>query len=242
MVLVKNDQYWLPYALESTRNLFNNYVIYDINSLDNTKEVICDFINSLPSDVTVSLRLLPECSPDIQGCFRNSMIAESLTDWYFILDGDEVYSHESVLAIKRDFESMVKAHSTNPKKIYGVLKRVEVGENLQYRYDETKSHHRIYHRTAIWKGTHPGEIPVVKQCENTEFYFNDDAICYHFHNANRSPFEAFALKRLKRKAQQTYHPGKLVPFNIFKTLPILMTPVGQQDISPDLKELQVDKM
>ena len=240
VVLVKNDQFFLRYALESTRKLFKNYIFYDISSEDQTKDVISSFIKTLPDDVEVSTRFLPMCPPSVQGCFRNSMIIEGRTNYYFILDGDEVYSEVGIEAIKFGFEEMKKEHDKDPRKIYGVLSRVEIGENLVSKYSEIRTHHRVYHRTASWAGNHPGEIPFYEQCDKREYNFSNYALCYHFHNAARSPHDSDALKRIERRARGTYRPGELVPFDLFGALPILKTRFDDIPVNPILERLQND--
>lgn len=238
LVLVKNDQYWLRYALESTRELFNRYVVYDVGSEDETWRVFIDFTETCSDNVTFITRKLPDCPPAVQGTFRNSMIAEALTDWYFLLDGDELYSPESIEYIQDLFPQLVENHKEYPRKIYGVLWRTEIGKDLKSKYNEIKTHHRIYHRTAIWTGTHPGEAPFFEQNKNTEFLFTEDAMCYHLHNASRSPVDRLVPKRLERRTKSTYTPGKLEPFDLLKTVPVARQ--AHKYMSPDLKALHDD--
>lgn len=238
VVLVKNDQYFLRYALESTRKIFKRYVFYDVSSEDMTKEVIASFISTLPDDVEMSTRFLPMCPPSVQGCFRNSMIVEGHTNWYFILDGDEVYTDAGVEAIQNGFEAMKKEHIKDTRKIYGVISRQEIGSNLVSSYDTIRSHHRVYHRTATWVGSHPGEVPFYEQVPKREYEFPKNAMCYHFHNADRSPQDANALKRIERKTRGTYRPGELVPFDLFGTLPILKKRFDDIPVNPLLERLQ----
>src|SRR3990167_6707770 len=90
VVLVCNDEYWLPWALEASRGSFDRYVIYDIGSKDRTKEIIAWFKGS-NKEASFYIRFLDMQLPVIQGIFRNSMIAEALSECYFILDGDEIW-------------------------------------------------------------------------------------------------------------------------------------------------------
>jgi len=157
-VLVLNDEYWLPYALQASRGFFGRYVIYNVGSKDGTKEIIKWFISS--SDAEFFVREFEDIPPRlIQGVFRNSMIAEARTDYFFILDGDEVYNSKSYYNLKLQIHNGIN----ECKNIYGVVKRCEVNNDLTKRYSDFRTHHRIYHRTAIFKGPHPGEEPYFKQ-------------------------------------------------------------------------------
>jgi glycosyltransferase involved in cell wall biosynthesis len=237
-ILVMNDSYYLPYALESLRGRFNRYVIYDAGSEDGTENIIDWFTET--EDAEFFVRKLPFAVPDIQGCYRNSMLVEAETEWTFMVDADEVYHPDSL-------DNLVKKVSPGgrgeivgcyvPAIRYGVVRRVEMATNLLHRYSDERTHHRLYRKDAYFTGTHPGEVPRYKQKESSEFHM-DDVTCWHFHNALRSPLEGSVPKRLDRKAQGTYHPGELVPFDLLKELPILREPINNFPVSEDLGRLQ----
>lgn len=227
------DEYFLPYALESTRGLFSRYVIYDVGSTDTTREVIKWFIQRCNGEADFFVRIYPKLDPAVQGAFRNSMIAEALSPFYLIVDGDECWPTESLQAV-------INAAENFPEdKLYGVVRRVEVNADLKTAYgtDKKVPHHRLYRSQAIWTGTHPGERAYFPQNRETEVWI-DGATCYHFHNALRSSDESIVPKRAERKSQGTYHPGELAPIDLFAELPIMRTRFEGLAINPVLKELQ----
>jgi len=233
MVLVCNDEYWLPYALEGTRGLFAHYVIYDVGSTDQTSNIIDWFVETQKHQSTFFTRVFPEVPhPSVQGTFRNSMIAEGERDWYYLIDGDEVYSEESCDALNSFILS-----APHISQLYGVVSRIEYKPNLLRRYADVRTHHRLYRKSAIWKGSHPGEAAVYRQNSSREFYVYG-ACCAHFHNLERSSQSDKALKRKDRLSQKTYHPGELVETDLLKELPILQKPIGSFPVAPALKALQ----
>ena len=208
VILVMNDEYWLPYALESVRGLFKRYVIYDVGSTDNTPNIIDWFVEKEKNRAGLYVRSLPILDPAIQGIFRNSMIAEAQTDWYFILDGDEVYNKQDLLNGLIQADTHMRKFDKGEDRIYGVCMRQEFSKDLTQAYDKLRGHHRLYHRTAIWKGTHPGEEAVITQRAHREFSF--EVLCYHFHNALRTSLQEETVPgRVRRKKKNTYHPGTL---------------------------------
>ncbi|KKN92376.1 hypothetical protein LCGC14_0208670 [marine sediment metagenome] len=231
MILALNDQFWLPYALESLRGRFNRYVIYDAGSEDGTEDIIDWFIQT-EKDAEFFVRKLPFAVPSIQGCYRNSMLVEAETEWTLMVDADEIY-HPSSL----DSLAACKLPLPGDNVKYGVVKRVELATDLVHRYSDERTHHRLYRRNAYFTGSHPGEAPKFKQRQNNEFHI-EDVTCWHFHNSLRSPLEGSVPKRLDRKSQNTYHPGELVPFDLLKELPILREPINDFPVSPDLERLQ----
>lgn len=237
MVLVKNESYFLPYVLKQCEGIFDSYVIYDIDSTDNTREIIEWFHERNKDNADFMIRYMPDLPKEVQGAFRNSMIVEGRRPVYFILDGDELYAKEDLKRVPLYAEDLKSAHAFSPKhdKRFGVFKRVELSTDLTQQYDKRRSHHRLYHQTAFWTGTHPGEVSGYKQnAESEEWY---EATVWHFHNAVRSPDEKSVLKRIERKKKKTYHPGELKPVDILKELPILNHRIESFPVSPDLEAL-----
>jgi hypothetical protein len=243
-ILVMNDSFYLPYVLEALRGRFHRYVIYDAGSEDGTENIIDWFTET--EDAEFFVRKLPFAVPSIQGCYRNSMLAEAETDWTFMVDGDEIYPTESLdnlitrLSPKSDRSRIgVMIESL----LYGVVRRTEIDKSLLQKYSDVRGHHRLYRQGTYFKGNHPGEAPAIKQTSKNEFQI-DDVMCWHFHNALRSPLEGSVPKRLDRKGQGTYHPGDLEPFDLLKELPSLREPINNFQVSPDLEKLQraVSKM
>lgn len=237
MILVMNDCFWLPYALESLRGRFERYVIYDAGSEDGTENVVDWFADTESINAEFFIRKLPFAVPSIQGCYRNSMLVEAENEWGFMVDADELYTTQGLDALAIRFDHTKNPEPTNPDIRYGVVRRQEIGADLTTRYSEIRGHHRLYRRNAYFRGNHPGEVPTFKQKPDNEFKL-DNVTCYHFHNALRSPLEGSVPKRLDRKAQGTYHPGELEPFDLLKTLPILRKPIEAFAVSPDLERLQ----
>jgi glycosyltransferase involved in cell wall biosynthesis len=239
-VLVKNEEYWLPYCLESISGRFKRVVIYDVGSEDRTRDIIEWYTKKEKKKhgTEFRVRLLPHCDPVIQGTFRNALIAETQENWYLILDGDEVYR-------PRDLDKLAgQRYYLNPEgmtfdsnKVYGVFRRIEVLANLEKRYDVERTHHRLYHRSAIWDGTHPGEIPVITQRPSRELDL-PEIKCLHLHNAARSSLDDKVPRRIKRRVQATYHPGEPVKFDLLKEYPIFANPIEDFPVNPVLRRLQ----
>lgn len=234
VILNMNDEYWLQYSLASLAGHFNRYVIYDVGSTDRSKDIIDWFVQKEKTRADFFVRYLPFVDPVVQGCFRNSMIAEADSDWYFIVDADELYTPEHL----RKLTSIMSMHNACIKP-YGLVRRLEVVEGLDRAYGQTedRKHHRVYHRTAYWKGTHPGEVAAkYKQFDPHEFWI-PDVTCYHFHNTSRSSKDSEVPKRIERRGQATYHRGELLPVEVVKELPILLNRYEDFPVNPSLLKI-----
>lgn len=219
-----NEEYWLPYCLEAANGHFGRFIIYDIGSQDSTRDVIDWFIKR--TDAEVWYRPLPFVPPRVQGTFRNSMNAETQADWYFILDGDEIYSPEGYDALIQEMENMKEMYISKGR-TYGVARRVEVDTDLlnAYGQDLKVSHHRVYHRKMVFTGPHPGEAPLITQTKKTDHWFSKEVVCYHMHNCQRSRLDQDVPKRIQRRMRGTYHPGDKAPIDILDKIPLLRTQI-----------------
>lgn len=236
LVMVSNDEWFLPYTLESIAGVFERAVIYDIGSEDATPKIIDWFVDKEKHQCDFFVRKLPMCVPVIQGALRNAMIAEGRCDTYWLLDGDEI--NINALRVPGLALKLRSRHLSHPRTRYGVVSRIEVAPDLRFRYDEERTHHRLYTSDAVWTGTHPGERPFYAQNWKSEMDFQDEVTVLHMHNALRSSKEDVALKRVQRKSQKSYHPGKLIHFNLLEEYQILAKPIEDWPVSPTLRELQ----
>ena len=237
VVLVCNEEFWLPYVLEASRGHFPRYVIYDVGSTDATRRIIEWFRDTSPG-VQFVVKLLPMVEPSVQGCFRNSMIAEAESPYYLILDGDEIYTPEDYTALNQGAERMHAIHRI-PSVLYGMVRRQEWTADLTQAYGVNRCtpHHRIYSRDAYFRGTHPGERPVPDIGRNNEQWF-PTIVCHHFHHAERSSKDAEVPGRSERKDNATYHRGEALPASLFDQLPILRKPIEGFAVAPVLEEMQ----
>ena len=234
LILVSNDSYWVPYVLDQLAGLFRRYIIYDVGSTDGTREIIQDFAQRENADVV--MEYLPMVEPKAQIAYRNAMIADARSDYYLIVDGDEIWPTVSFQLLFAEFPKFVSSGKT-----FGIVNRIEVCDDLKSAWDPDKftPHHRLYHRTALWRGTHPGEYSDPVQRAHREYTFNELVSVNHLHGVTRSPMDKMVPKRLQRRDKNTYTPGEKKPFNLFADLPELKTPPrGEFAVSPELKKLQ----
>jgi glycosyltransferase involved in cell wall biosynthesis len=241
LILNKNDENFLSYCLKAASGWFNRYVLYDVGSTDRSKDIFEWFINQEKHRSDIFVRYLPHLDPSIQGIFRNSMIAEGRTEWYFILDADEIYTDQGFAELHKAV-AWLEDYKNEQDFIYGVVPRMEIQGDLKHAFgtDLKLPHHRLYHRTAIFKGPHPGEEPLYPLNASRQKWFSSP-VCYHFHGCERSTKDAEVPKRLERRNKATYRRGELKPIDILKELPILRERIEDFPVCPALKKLQDGK-
>jgi hypothetical protein len=155
------------------------------------------------------------------------MMAEARSEWTCMVDGDEIYSGASIELIKSSID-VLQAYHEKEGLLYGMVPRVEVQGDLKTAYGvgEKIPHHRLYHCTAIFGGSHPGEYQVYEGRGKNQMWLPKEAVCWHFHGALRSPKDSETHGRLDRKNKPTYLRGTKSDIDLFKELPILRTKLG----------------
>ncbi len=106
-MIVKNEEQWVWYSIMSVLHFVQKIVIFDTGSTDNTISII----NKIDSD-KIELETFPDISGQDLVSIRNEQIDKTLTDWFMLLDGDEVWpitAMQDFLAVVTDSNSQFDA-------------------------------------------------------------------------------------------------------------------------------------
>jgi glycosyltransferase involved in cell wall biosynthesis len=91
--LIKNEQRWIWYALLSVLDYVDEIMVWDTGSTDDTVSLV----ESIKS-TKIKLIQIEVKTPEAHTAARQQMLENTDSDWIMILDGDEVWWSESVLA------------------------------------------------------------------------------------------------------------------------------------------------
>ena len=132
--VVKNEENWIWYALMSVRDLVDKMLIFDDASTDKTWEIIKSIKDPKIGATRGSFAVASE--------IRNQMLEQTETDWFLILDGDEIWNRET-------FKELLSFLESCPKDIWGVVMRVRncVGDVYHYQ-PETAGRYKILGKTG----------------------------------------------------------------------------------------------
>lgn len=89
-VLIKNEENFVWYAIMSVINYVDNVLIYDTGSTDKTMDVINNINNKKIILKKVNLEKFDE------GLIRQQMLDSTVSDWFIILDADEIWWDDSI--------------------------------------------------------------------------------------------------------------------------------------------------
>lgn len=90
-MLVKNEEYFVWFAINSILDHVDEIIIWDTGSTDKTVKIIKTINNP-----KISFDEKGEVNPQEFGRLRNDMVKLTNADWIFILDGDEIWSEAGI--------------------------------------------------------------------------------------------------------------------------------------------------
>ena len=158
-MVVKNEEQWVWYALSSVIHYVEQILIYDTGSKDQTLDIIKAF-----NHPKIQVKTKPVKNPAEITMLRNEQLKNTKTDWFMLLDGDEVWPHKAI-------QELVKTVAVVNSKVAAIVvkARVPVGDLYHYqpvsagRYNLLgKTGHfniRVYRKLPDyrWMGVYPLE-------------------------------------------------------------------------------------
>jgi glycosyltransferase involved in cell wall biosynthesis len=92
--LVKNEARWLWYSVASVVNHVDKVMLWDTGSTDSTLKIIHELIVAFPGKIDFQKRQIN--SPSDFTSIRQEMLDMTAADWILMVDGDEIWSEESI--------------------------------------------------------------------------------------------------------------------------------------------------
>ena len=142
--IIKNEENWIWYSLMSVLDQVDEIIVYDTGSTDNTIEII-ESINS----PKIKLKKVDSITSKNFSNYKNQMLGETKTNWFFALDGDEIWNKEMFkIVIDR-----LKEASEN--KVGGLVHYLEFVKDIMhyYRGHEQKIYPYNIKRSYGWMTT-----------------------------------------------------------------------------------------
>jgi len=136
-MIVKNDDIWVWFAIQSIIKYVDKFLIYDTGSSDNTIRVI----KSINSPKIVFKTFIVDNSKKLVS-LRRQQLKQTKTPWLWMIDADEVYPKITCLEIV----SAIK----NSSKLEGIIvKRFDLlGDVFHYQPDEKVGGYNLFGKTA----------------------------------------------------------------------------------------------
>lgn len=92
--LVKNEENFVWYAIKSIIDFVDQVIVFDTGSTDKTIEKVRKLEQEYPGKIIFEEK--GECDKKVHTDLRQEMIEKTKTDWFLILDGDEIWTKKGI--------------------------------------------------------------------------------------------------------------------------------------------------
>ncbi len=110
--LVRNEEKWVWFSVMSVIDHVDKLLLWDMESTDNTPNIIKELIKIYPDKIL--FKKVKKVDPEGFAKVRQQMLDETNSDWFMVVDGDEIWFDDSITEVTnnirklgKDYESMV---------------------------------------------------------------------------------------------------------------------------------------
>lgn len=207
--IVKNEDYYIWFAVKSVIDYIDKLLIFDTGSTDKTVEIIYSLMKEYPKKIVFEQKGLVD--PEGLTKLRQEMLDKTRSDWFILLDGDEVWWSDSI-------KKIIKAIEDIQENFYALVNPVVnlVGDIYHYQEEEAgkyellgkKGHFNIRAINAHIKGLHlENNYPLEGYLDDREKLIQSQKAKLKFVNA---PILHFSfLNRSSKADPKTLHRNKV---------------------------------
>lgn len=127
--IVKNEDRYLWFAIKSVIEYLDRLIIYDTGSTDKTLEIIKLLQTQYPQKIHFEQK--DEVDPSGLTKLRQEMLEKTKSDWFILIDGDEVWWEKSI-------KDVIDAIESSQNDLYAIVNPVVnlVGDIYHYQEEE----------------------------------------------------------------------------------------------------------
>ena len=92
--LVKNEEMYFWYSVKSVIDYVDKVLIFDTGSKDATSKIALKLLREYPDKISYQKKDV--CNHIKQNAYKQEMLEMTTTDWFMILDGDEVWTKRGI--------------------------------------------------------------------------------------------------------------------------------------------------
>jgi glycosyltransferase involved in cell wall biosynthesis len=224
--LVKNEERYLWFAVSSVVDYVDKMLLWDTGSTDKT----IDIIKALKRKYSqkINTRFIKEINPVSFTEYRQEMLEETKSDWFIIVDGDEVWWDEGIAKITkimkghRDTESIVNRYYN----IIGDIYHYQDEKAGKYHIDGKTGNLTIRAMKRNIKGLHfgkphgqqgifDGDSVLIQDRSKEKRFFIDEPAYMHFTHMIRSGNIIKDKEVIKRSIKYKYELGNVFPLDFY---------------------------
>ena len=225
--LVKNEERYVWYSIMSVIDYVDKILVWDTGSVDNTVEIIKQIKKRFPEKI--DFKEFGEVDINQFTLVRQKMLKETKSDWFIILDGDEVWWEDSISQVKsvieekgKHLDSIVSRHYNIVGDIYHFQDEIAGG----YVIDGKRGFLNIratnrgipginFSKPHGQQGIFDGNGVLIQEREKQKKVFIDKCSYLHFTNVLRSKSLEKDILVPKRKMKLKYELGHSFPKDFY---------------------------
>lgn len=100
--LIKNEENFIWFALKSVLDFVDEVIVFDTGSTDSTVAIVRNLQKEYSN---IIFEEKGECNMEEHTRLRQEMVERTKTDWFMILDGDEVWTSRALGEARKEIES-----------------------------------------------------------------------------------------------------------------------------------------
>lgn len=143
--LVKNEARFVWYSVMSVIDHVDSVLLYDTGSTDGTLEIIGK-IRELDAGKKVQYKEYGPVSPQEFADVRQEMLNQTKTDWFIVVDGDEVWWEESIRLLVSEIQDsgdQIESIVVPTYNLVGDIYHYQEQSAGQYRFGNLKGHYNL---------------------------------------------------------------------------------------------------
>jgi glycosyltransferase involved in cell wall biosynthesis len=142
--LVKNEARWLWYSVMSVINYVDKLLLWDTGSTDDSIKIERELKKRFPDKII--LKNHPITTKEEFTAVRQNMLDETFSEWFLVIDGDEIWRNESISSVcdfirnkNKDCESVV-VPTIN---LVGDIFHYQDNSGGNYKFGDLKGHYNL---------------------------------------------------------------------------------------------------
>ncbi len=212
--LVKNEAKWLWYSVTSVIDHVDKVLLWDTGSTDESLEIEKELLEKYPDKIIFKERKINTKEDFTE--VRQEMLEETTSDWFIVLDGDEIWFEDSIKEVvktinneSKDIESIV-VPTVN---LVGDIFHYQDSSSGRYKFGGRVGHYNLRAVKRTIPGLHSQGAHGVwgwadanrKMIQERNTFKFIDAPYLHTTNLRRSTSDKNVLKRARKYKSELGH-------------------------------------
>lgn len=229
--MVKNEARWLWYSINSVIDHVDKIMLWDTGSTDDSPKIISELKKRYSDKIIFNQKEIN--SPSDFTKVRQEMLDETKSDWFMMLDGDEIWYQDSIRSLTSEIklaDPKIESFVVPTINLVGDIYHYQDKSSGRYQFGNLKGHYNLRFIKRSIEGLHSQGVHGVwgwadsdnKMIQDRNTYKFIDAPYLHATNLERSQKDLDVIKRSKKLKYEiglSFPKDYYYPESLFKDKP-----------------------